>query len=82
VGEDGRVTGAEVVKSNSRFLNAAALRSVAKLKRQFVPARLDGEVIKSRIVVPVYFTLHMPTNFASDRPSDRLLDRPIPFRNR
>nr|WP_230678887.1 energy transducer TonB [Hymenobacter properus] len=60
VGEDGRITQAKVVKSNSSFLNAAALRAVAKLKRQFVPARRDGQTVKSHYTVPVYYTMEMP----------------------
>ena len=60
VGEDGRVANAKVVKSSSRFLNDAALRAVAKLKRPFVPARRDGQVVQSHFTVPVYFTIDMP----------------------
>ncbi|WP_426059251.1 TonB family protein [Hymenobacter sp. B1770] len=79
VGEDGRVTGAEVVKSSSHFLNNAALRAAAKLKRQFVPARLDGQVVKSNLVVPIFYTLHLPAGRSADR---SMMMRPIPFLNR
>ncbi|SFP87856.1 TonB family protein [Hymenobacter arizonensis] len=79
VGEDGRVTGAEIVKSNSHFLNNAALRAVAKLKRQFVPARLDGQVVKSNFVVPIFYTLNLPGGQSLDR---SMMRRPIPFRDR
>jgi protein TonB len=83
VGEDGRVVGAEVVKSNSSFLNNAALRAAAKLKRQFVPARLDGEAVKSHFVVPVLYTLQLPNGRLADRPADRPMSaRPLPFLNR
>jgi protein TonB len=60
VAEDGRITNAKVVKSSSSFLNAAALRAVAALKRQFVPARRDGQTVPSRYTVPVYYTMEMP----------------------
>jgi len=60
VAEDGRVATAEVVQSTASFLNSAALRSAASLKRQFVPARRDGELVKSRYTVPVYYQLTPP----------------------
>nr|WP_277881449.1 energy transducer TonB [Hymenobacter cyanobacteriorum] len=60
VAESGNVTGARVVASATPFLNNAALRAAGKLKRTFVPARRDGEVVKSRLIVPVYYTLESP----------------------
>ncbi|MDO7849294.1 TonB family protein [Hymenobacter sp. M29] len=60
VGEDGRIANAKVVKSGASFLNEAALRAVAKLKRQFVPARRDGQTVPSRYTVPVYYTMELP----------------------
>ncbi|ALW86147.1 hypothetical protein AUC43_14225 [Hymenobacter sedentarius] len=60
LGEDGRVASAKVVRSSAHFLNNAALRSVEKLKRQFMPARLDGEVVVCRYLVPVSYTMAMP----------------------
>jgi len=64
VGEDGRIAHAKVVKSSSSFLNEAALRAVAKLKRQFVPARRDGQTVLSRYTVPVYYTMELPSRQA------------------
>ncbi|MDO7852653.1 energy transducer TonB [Hymenobacter convexus] len=64
VGEDGRIANAKVVKSSSSFLNEAALRAVAKLKRQFVPARRDGQTVQSRYTVPVYYTMELPARTA------------------
>jgi protein TonB len=57
VAEDGRVVNARVAQSGSPFLNSAALRAVATLKRQFVPARRDGQVVTCRLTVPVYYTM-------------------------
>ncbi|MDB5234107.1 MAG: hypothetical protein JWR44_1100 [Hymenobacter sp.] len=60
VTEEGRVTNAQVVQSNAPFLNGAALRSATMLKRQFLPARRDGEVVRSHYTVPVDYTLEQP----------------------
>jgi protein TonB len=57
---DGRVANARVVYSNAGFLNNAALRAVTKLKRQFVPARRDGQVLMSYLTVPLYYTMEIP----------------------
>ena len=61
VAEDGRVSDYKVVQSNAPMLNNAVLRSVAKLTRQFIPARRDGQAVVSYLVVPVKYTLPMPT---------------------
>ncbi len=60
VAEDGRLADAKVVQSGSPYLSAATLRSVAQLKRQFMPARRDGQVVKSFFMVPVSVTLETP----------------------
>ena len=60
VATDGRITNARVVGSSADFLNSAVLRAVAKLQRQFVPGRRDGQVMNSYFTVPVYYTLEMP----------------------
>ena len=60
VAPDGRVTNARVVHSTAGFLNAAALRAVAKLKRQFVPGRRDGQTMASFLTVPVYYIVQQP----------------------
>lgn len=60
VSPDGRITGARVVQSTAGFLNSAALRAVAKLKRQFIPGRRDGQVMASYLTVPVFYTLETP----------------------
>jgi protein TonB len=60
VNEDGRIAHAKVVQSSAYFLNDAALRAVAALKRQFVPARRDGQFVKSHYIVPVYYTMAVP----------------------
>ncbi|WP_210515430.1 energy transducer TonB [Hymenobacter terricola] len=60
VAPDGRISNARVVHSTASFLNNAALRAVAKLKRQFVPGRRDGQVLMSYLTVPVYYTLETP----------------------
>ncbi len=61
VSPEGRITGARVVKSTARYLNTAALRAVARLKRPFVPGRRDGQVMLSYLTVPIYYTLeHAP----------------------
>ncbi|MFC7668800.1 TonB family protein [Hymenobacter humi] len=57
--EDGRITNAQVVDSMTKILNRAALQSVAKLKRQFRPARRDGQVVASRFVVPITYSVQM-----------------------
>ena len=62
VAPDGRVTNARVVQSTAGFLNDAVLRAVAKLKRQFVPGRRDGQVLMSYLTVPLYYTLENPSN--------------------
>lgn len=56
---DGRVTSARVVRSTAGYLNAAALRAVAQLKRRFVPGRRDGQVMASFLTVPVSFTVQI-----------------------
>ena len=74
---EGRIADAQVVHSNAPFLNKAALRSAALLKRQFMPARRDGEVVKSHYTVPVYYTMDFvdrPTG-ASPWPSSRPMGR-------
>jgi protein TonB len=68
VGEDGRVASAKVERSNANFLNNAALRSVENLKRQFVPARRDGEVVVCHYLVPVSYTMVMPYRPPSNPP--------------
>ncbi|OGX85135.1 hypothetical protein BEN47_02030 [Hymenobacter lapidarius] len=65
VAEDGRLADARVVLSGSPYLSAATLRSVAQLKRQFMPARRDGQVVKCHFIVPVSFTLEIPPQAAS-----------------
>lgn len=57
VAPDGRITNARVVKSTAGFLNEAVLRAVAKLQRQFVPGRRDGQAQVSYITLPVYYTM-------------------------
>jgi protein TonB len=57
---DGRVANARVVHSNAGFLNNAALRAAATLKRQFVPGRRDGQVLMSFLTVPLYYTMELP----------------------
>jgi protein TonB len=57
VAPDGRVANARVVGSTAGFLNNAALRAVAKLKRQFIPGRRDGQAQMSYLTVPLYYTL-------------------------
>jgi protein TonB len=57
---DGRITDARVVRSTAGYLNAAALRAVAQLKRQFVPGRRDGQVTASLLTVPVLYTFQTP----------------------
>ncbi|MDB5270629.1 MAG: hypothetical protein JWP58_3669 [Hymenobacter sp.] len=61
VAADGRITNARVVQSTGGFLNNAALRAVAKLERQFVPGRRDGQVVTSFLTVPLFYTLEAPT---------------------
>ena len=58
---EGRVARARVVYSSAGFLNNAALRAVAQLKRQFIPGRRDGQALLSYLTVPVYYTLEMPS---------------------
>ncbi|GAB3584017.1 hypothetical protein GCM10027345_30360 [Hymenobacter daeguensis] len=62
VAPDGRVANARVVHSTAGFLNNAALRAVAKLKRQFIPGRRDGQVLMSYLTVPLYYTLEASYN--------------------
>ncbi|MBH8557048.1 energy transducer TonB [Hymenobacter negativus] len=61
VATDGRVTDARVVQSTAGFLNNAVLRAVAKLQRQFVPGRRDGQVMTSFLTVPLFYTLEAPS---------------------
>ena len=61
VAPDGRITNARIVGSTAHFLNSAALRAVARLQRQFVPGRRDGQVMLSYLTVPVYYTIAPPT---------------------
>ena len=61
VAPDGRIANARVVQSTAGFLNGAVLRAVAKLQRQFVPGRRDGQVMTSFLTVPLYYTLEAPT---------------------
>lgn len=65
VAEDGRLADARVISSGSPYLSAATLRSVAQLKRQFMPARRDGQVVKCNFIVPVYFKLEIPQQAVS-----------------
>ena len=67
VDENGTVADASVVRSTAPFLNAAALRAAATLKRPFVPARRDGQIVKSHYTVSIYYTLQMP--YQSEFPS-------------
>ena len=60
VAKDGRVKDYKVIHSNAPALNNAALKTVAGLTRQFVPARRDGQVVVSRVVVPVQYVLSAP----------------------
>ena len=60
VAQDGRVTDSKVVHSNAPSLNDAALKTVAKLTRQFIPARRDGQVVVSHFVLPVKYVLSVP----------------------
>ena len=60
VAPDGRVTNARIVRSTASFLNAAALRAVAKLKRSFIPGRRDGQVQMSYLTVPLFYTIESP----------------------
>jgi len=62
VAPDGRIAAARVVRSTASFLNNAALRAVAKLKRQFVPGSRDGQVLMSFLTVPLFYTLETPYN--------------------
>ena len=57
VAPDGRVVNARVVHSTAGFLNNAMLRAVAKLQRQFVPGRRDGQAMTSFLTVPLFYTL-------------------------
>ncbi|WP_460619516.1 energy transducer TonB [Hymenobacter ruber] len=61
VAADGRITDARVVQSTAGFLNNAVLRAVAKLQRQFVPGRRDGQVMTSFLTVPLFYTLEAPS---------------------
>ena len=60
VAPDGRITNARIVGSTANFLNNAALRAVAKLKRQFVPGRRDGQALTSFLTVPLFYTMESP----------------------
>ena len=62
VSPEGRIMDARVVQSTAQYLNGAALRAVAKLKRQFVPGRRDGQAMASYLTVPLYY------NFVAERP--------------
>ena len=76
VAEDGRVTNYQVVRSDAPALNNAALRVAAKLSRQFVPARRDGQAVVSYLVVPVMYTVHVPLR----QEHMQSTPRPIPSR--
>ena len=56
VSPEGQIIDARVAGSTAQYLNRAALRAVAKLKRQFVPGRRDGQAMASYLTVPVYYT--------------------------
>ncbi|OGX85136.1 hypothetical protein BEN47_02035 [Hymenobacter lapidarius] len=76
VAEDGRVTNYQVVRSNAPALNNAALRAAAKLSRQFVPARRDGQTVVSYFVVPVKYAVPLPPRQGQGLSTPR----PIPSR--
>jgi protein TonB len=56
VNQTGLVQDAQVAKSDSPLLNAAALAAVRKLK-PFRPGRKDGEPVSTPYTIPVKFTL-------------------------
>lgn len=68
VATDGRITDARVVHSTAGFLNGAALRAVAKLKRQFIPGQRDGQVMMSYLTVPVFYILETPYRATTQAP--------------
>ncbi|WP_083320777.1 energy transducer TonB [Hymenobacter glacialis] len=75
VAKDGHLADAKIVQSGSSYLGTATLRSVAQLKRQFMPARLDGQAVESRFIVLVSYMLEMPyTPGRSRRPHETAAD--------
>lgn len=55
VDENGNVVDPEVQKSTNRGFDEAALKAIAKWK--FRPARQDGVPVKSKLAIPLQFTV-------------------------
>lgn len=55
VDENGNVVDPEVQKSTNRGFDQAALKAIAKWK--FRPARQDGVPVKSKLAIPLQFTI-------------------------
>lgn len=55
VDREGRVSGARAVRSSEPEFGTAAVRVVERMR--FTPARLDGQAVPVRLVIPVTFAL-------------------------
>lgn len=55
IGEDGKVDCAEVLKSDNKLLDEAAVNAVKRVT--FTPGNIAGTVVKCRVVVPIKFKL-------------------------
>lgn len=55
INDDGNVDKTEVAKSTSPLLDSAAISAVSAVK--FIPGRIDGKNIKSKVAIPIVFKL-------------------------